>query len=128
MKTNLSDRKKLKNQKYEHQRHHHRKKHDCNNTMNTNENEIPLVVTTEHRGVFFGYGTPTTEKTIRITKARMCVHWPSDVKGIVGLAAKGPTKTSRISPACPAITLQAVTSIMECSDQAKNNWESEPWS
>lgn len=36
--------------------------------------KIALVVTTEHKGVFFGYGVPTTEKTIRIEQARMCVY------------------------------------------------------
>jgi len=87
----------------------------------------PLVVTTEHRGVFFGYGTPSTDKTIRLEKARMCVYWSADVKGVVGLAANGPTKGCRIGPAAPAITLQSVTSIMEVSKEAEKNWNAEPW-
>lgn len=56
-----------------------------------------LVVTTSDRGVFFGYGFPTTEKTIRIEKARMCVSWSSDIRGVVGLAAVGPSKNCKIS-------------------------------
>ncbi len=27
---------------------------------------VPLVITTAHKGVFFGYGQPTTEKIIRV--------------------------------------------------------------
>jgi hypothetical protein len=97
------------------------------NNMKTKQNKIPLVVTTSHRGVFFGYGTPTTDKTIRLERARMCVSWSSDVKGVVGLAASGPTKTCRIGPAAPAITLQDVTSIMEASKEAEEQWNLQPW-
>ena len=85
------------------------------------------MVTTEHRGVFFGYGTVTQDKIIRLTEARMCVAWSSDVKGVVGLAANGPTKGCRIGPAAPAITLQGVTSIMEVSETAEAQWKLQPW-
>lgn len=88
---------------------------------------VPLLVTTEHKGVFFGYGTPTDETTIRLTNARMCVYWSTDVKGVVGLAAKGPTRTCKVGPAAPAITLQAVTAIMEVSPEAEAKWKEEPW-
>ncbi len=91
------------------------------------ENKIPLIVTTEHKGVFFGYGVPTTEKTIRIEKVRMCVHWSADVKGVVGLAATGPTSGCRIGPAAPAMTLQGVTGIMEVSTEAEAKWNQQPW-
>ena len=87
----------------------------------------PLVVTTAHRGVFFGYGEPSTDKIIRLEQARMCVHWTEDVKGVVGLAANGPTKDCRIGPAAPAITLQDVTSIMEVSQAAEEKWNQQPW-
>lgn len=88
---------------------------------------VPLVVTTAHKGVFFGYGQVTTDKTIRLTKARMCVHWSADVKGVTGLAANGPSARCRIGPPAPAMTLQDVTSIMECSEDAAKKWEGEPW-
>ena len=91
--------------------------------------QVPLVITTAHRGVFFGYGDPNQKsKTIRITDARMCVYWSSDVKGVVGLAAKGPTKECRIGPAAPAITLTDVTAVMEVSPEAEQRWKEEPWS
>lgn len=34
----------------------------------------------------------------------------------------------RIGPAAPAITLTGVTAIMECTAEAVEAWESEPWS
>lgn len=88
---------------------------------------IPLVVTTAHKGVFFGYGIPTSEKTIRIERAQMCIHWSADVKGITGLAANGPTKSCRIGPPAPAIYLQEVTAVMEVTDEAAKKWEGAPW-
>jgi len=91
---------------------------------------IPLLVTTAHKGVFFGYGVPVLaeNKSIRIERAQMCVHWSADVKGITGLAATGPTKGCRIGPAAPAITLMDVTSVMEVSADAAKKWEGAPWS
>lgn len=87
----------------------------------------PLVVTTAHKGVFYGYGTPTTDKTIRLTSAQMCVYWSADVHGITGLAANGPSKSCRIGPPAPAILLHDITSIMEASSEASKKWEEAPW-
>ncbi len=91
------------------------------------QNKVAVVVTTEHRGVFFGYGVVTTDSTIRLEQAQMCISWSSDVKGITGLAANGPTSGCRIGPAAPAITLQKVTSIMEVSPEAEAKWKLQPW-
>jgi hypothetical protein len=92
-----------------------------------NKNGIPLVVTTAHRGVFFGFGRPTTNKTIRLTNAQMCIYWSSDVKGVLGLAAKGPTADCKIGPPVPAMTLQDVTGVVEASDEARSAWGKQPW-
>ena len=91
------------------------------------KNLIPLVVTTAHRGVFFGYGTPTENKTIRLTEAQMCVYWSADIHGVVGLASSGPSKSCKIGPPAPAITLQDVTSVMEASKEAEAAWKGQPW-
>ena len=91
------------------------------------EKGVPVIVTTKHRGVFFGYGDPDGKATVRITQARMCVYWSADVKGVLGLAATGPTKDCKIGPAVPAITLRDVTAVMEVSESAARAWESAPW-
>lgn len=86
-----------------------------------------LIVTTVHKGVFFGYGAPTTDKIIRLTRCRMCVYWSAETKGILGLAATGPAAGSKITPAVPAMTLQDVTSCIEASDVAAAAWEKGIW-
>lgn len=88
---------------------------------------IPMVVTTLHKGVFFGYGELSNEKTIKLNDAQMCIYWSSDVKGVLGLAASGPTKSCKVGPSVPSITLQDVTAITECSKDAEKAWKSEPW-
>ncbi len=88
---------------------------------------VPLVVTTAKRGVFFGYGVPTDAATIRLERARMAVYWSADVHGVLGLAATGPTKSCRITAPVPAITLNEVTAVMECSPEAAAAWEVGFW-
>lgn len=97
--------------------------------MKNDNKDIYLVVTTEHKGVFAGYGNPklVKNKTIRLTQARMCVYWSSDVKGVLGLAANGPTSGCKVGPPVPAITINALTSVMECSKTSAEAWEKGPW-
>ena len=89
--------------------------------------ERPVIVTTTHRGVFFGYAGNTDGETIVLKRARLCVYWSADVKGFMGLAAGGPTKGCRIGPAAD-ITLRNITSVIEVSTHGVKAWESEPWS
>ena len=86
-----------------------------------------IVVTTEKRGVFFGYGEPGLENTKKITQARMCVYWDTTVHGVVGLAAIGPSKACRVTPAAPEIDLADVTAVMVCTPEAVKAWELGPW-
>lgn len=95
--------------------------------MSAKNKAVAIVVTTEHKGVFFGYGIPSDEKSIRITNARMCVYWSADVKSVLGLAATGPSKSCRVGPSVPAITLNGVTSVMECSPESEKAWGGGPW-
>lgn len=51
----------------------------------------PVLVTTEFRGVFFGY-VKTDKKLpeeITLTNAKNCIYW-SDCGGFMGLASQGP--------------------------------------
>ena len=89
--------------------------------------ERPVIVTTEYRGVFFGYASDTDSETIRLRAARNCLSWSSDVKGFIGLAATGPNRNCRVGPAAD-ITLRGITSVIECSPDAVTAWESAPWS
>lgn len=88
-----------------------------------------VVVTTEHRGVFFGYvksdsGLPAE---IILTDARNAVYWSQSVHGVLGLAANGPKKDCRIGPAIPEISIWKITAVMACTPDAVAAWEGTPW-
>ncbi len=89
--------------------------------------EKAVMVTTAHRGVFFGYASETSGEIVRLKRARLCLYWSRDVKGFMGLAANGPTKDCRIGP--PAdIDLRAITAVLTVTPEAAEKWEKAPWS
>lgn len=93
--------------------------------------KMPVVVTTDKRGVFFGYlSGDNTKKTLTLDNPRMAIYWSADVKGVLGLAATGPTKGCRIGPEerVPRILVHGVTAVIECSPEATKAWEEAPWS
>lgn len=89
--------------------------------------ERPVLVTTAHRGVFFGYanGAPAGE-TIKLKRARNCLYWSADVKGFIGLASTGPSQSCRVGPAAD-IELRSITAIVEVTPAAAEKWEGAPW-
>ena len=97
-------------------------------TVKPKTKDLALVVTTDKKGVFFGYGKKTTETTIELKRCRMAVYWPEEVKGMPGLAATGPSAKARITRAVPSVILQGVTAVFECSKDAAEAWETGPWS
>lgn len=88
--------------------------------------ERAVLVTTQHRGVFFGYASETDGTAIKLRSARNCVYWSSDVRGFLGLAATGPTKACKVGPAAD-IELRDITCVAECAVAAVQAWESAPW-
>ena len=89
-----------------------------------------VVVTTDEsrRGVFSGQlETNDGAGNVILLNARMCIYWSRETRGVLGLAATGPAKGSRVSPAVPRIVLNGVTSIMDMTEQAIQAWEEEPW-
>lgn len=88
--------------------------------------ERAVLVTTEFRGVFFGYATDTTGETIHLKRARNCIYWPSETKGFLGLAEIGPLSGARVGP--PAdIELRKITCVAEVTPQAVDLWEKFVW-
>jgi len=87
-----------------------------------------VVVTTKHRGVFFGTLEERSGTDVVLSDARVCVYWSKETKGFVGLAAIGPLKGSRVSPAAPKMEIVDVTAILHCSAEAVNRWEGGVWS
>jgi hypothetical protein len=88
--------------------------------------ERAVLVTTAHRGVFFGYATKTDGSTIKLARARLAVYWSADCKGFMGLAANGPTASCKIGPAAD-IELRNITAVLEVNAPAAAAWEKAPW-
>jgi len=86
----------------------------------------PVLVTTKHRGVFFGYAADTSGRTITLQRARNCVYWTQLLHGFLGLATDGPGHGCRIGPAAD-ITLYDVTCVAEVTPEAVAAWEMAPW-
>ncbi len=86
----------------------------------------PVLVTTEYRGVFFGYATDTSGDTIKLSRARNIPYWDASTKGFLGLAENGPGKACRVGPAAD-IELRKITCVAECAPTAVEAWEAAPW-
>ena len=83
----------------------------------------PVLVTTEFRGVFYGFAKDTSGENVTLTNARNCIYWSSANGGFGGLASEGPAKGSRIGARVEKIDLRKVTSVAEVSEAAASKWE-----
>lgn len=85
----------------------------------------PVIVTTEYRGVFFGYADPDTlsSDTITLRNMRNCIYWAATVGGVFGLAATGPDKSCRIGARVTEFQARKVTSVVVVDPPAVEAWE-----
>lgn len=84
-----------------------------------------VLVTTKHRGVFFGFVDPATkanQSSLVLKKCRNCIKWASSVGGFLGLAAKGPDQNCRIGTEAPEVILHDITSVTDVTDEAAEAW------
>lgn len=90
--------------------------------------ETPVMVTTDKRGVFFGYTDDYSGDVITLKQARNCIKWTADVGGVFGLASRGPSKSCRVTKeAVPSLQVRGITSVSEVSPEAVKAWEAAPW-
>ena len=85
-----------------------------------------VIVTTQHRGVFFGRlenGQDETARSLVLVGCRNAMYW-SGTRGFLGLASHGPEPESKIGATAPRVLLHDVTSITDCTDVAAEKWES----
>lgn len=85
----------------------------------------PVLITTEFRGVFFGYVKDDSKlpAAITITGARNCISWSRSIGGFLGLASIGPNMDCRIGQRVEELTLYRITSVTPVSDAAASAWE-----
>jgi phosphatidylserine decarboxylase len=83
-----------------------------------------VLVTTLHRGVFFGelVSNDLNAKRVVLRNARAAIYWATK-GGFFELASVGPNGKSIIGSIAPEVTLHDVTSIVVCSPGAIRAWE-----
>ena len=88
---------------------------------------IPVIVTTEFRGVFFGDIEENDEgdASIRVHSVRNAIYWKGS-RGFLGLASHGPAEDSTIGSTAPEVLLHGVTSVSRCTDAAARVWREWP--
>jgi hypothetical protein len=92
----------------------------------TNGEETMVVVVTQGNAIFCGWTTEPDSEVVKLRAARQAVYYSADTHGLLGLAANGPGKDSRIGP--PAnITVRNITHVIECSPQAVKAWGEAEW-
>ncbi len=86
----------------------------------------PVLVTTSHRGVFFGLAKDTSGTTIHLRKARNVIYWTGACAGFLGLAKSGPMFGSRIGPEAD-IELRDITCVAEVRKKAAKTFREFVW-
>ena len=95
-------------------------------TKTPNNEERMVVVVTQGNAIFCGWTANTDGEVVKLRAARQAVYYSADTHGLLGLAANGPGKDSRIGP--PAdINVRNVTHVIECSAAAVEKWEGAGW-
>lgn len=89
----------------------------------TDKQAKPVIITTAHRGVFYGRLEEHDEPAQRavLTDAIMAIRWGT-TNGFLQLAATGPTERSKLSARAPRIKLEKVVSVTDVSPEAEAVW------
>jgi hypothetical protein len=84
-----------------------------------------ILITTQHRGVFFAQvedSTDLTQKTLtNLKNCRMAIYWGTN-KGVMQLASEGPTSSSKIGASADVDVMHDITAIFTVSDNAAAKW------
>lgn len=83
-----------------------------------------VILTTEHRGVFFGYAeddADLSKTTQGLKNARMAIRW-QPTKGIAELAKDGPNNNSIIGDTADWPVIHKVTGVMLVTPEAEKKW------
>lgn len=90
--------------------------------MPTKKETVPVLVTTQYRGVFFGYTDDETANPIILKNARCAIRW-NTTGGFLELGELGPNSGSLIGNRAPQIILYGVTSVSHVTPKAVEKWE-----
>lgn len=88
----------------------------------------PVLITTTHRGVFFGDIASEDDaniETLVVTNCRNAIYWAGK-RGFLGLATHGPSQDSKIGSTAVRVVLHNITSIADCTQEAATIWRDWP--
>ena len=86
---------------------------------------VPVLVTTQHKGVFFGFAANDdleNKSLIRLDRVKCCMYWHESVGGFLGLASAGPNDQCRIGKQAEHVVLHDITALVICSEEAVSQW------
>ena len=85
---------------------------------------VPVLITTKHRGVFFGWVDRNQKHNLSLVvkKCRNCIRWSSSIGGFLGLAAVGPNADCKIGSEAPEVILHDITSVSDVTAEAVDAW------
>ena len=90
----------------------------------TDKDELHVLITTIHRGVFAGIipsDQDLTAKNMPLKQARMAIYWGT-TWGLQELCNTGPTSKSKISLPADIAMLHDITAVMYITDEAWKKW------
>lgn len=85
----------------------------------------PVLVTTQHRGVFAGLipaDADLSARSMPLRRARVAIYWGT-TKGVLQLAEEGPQRSSRIGAPADIPMLHDITMIADITPEAWAKWE-----
>ena len=94
--------------------------------MPTKTKTKAILVTTEHKGVFFGYVPAKQDmaaRTMALDNARCAIYWATKT-GVAELASVGPNSNTRCGARANIAALHDITAVWECTPEAVAAWES----
>lgn len=83
-----------------------------------------VLITTEHRGVFFGYVPARQDmnaRTMALKGARCAIYWGT-TKGVAQLAHTGPTTKSRIGAPADLEAIHDIIAVWAVTPEAEQAW------
>lgn len=85
----------------------------------------PILITTQHKGVFFGYVNADQDlnaRTMALKGAKCAIYWATK-KGVVELAQIGPNEKSRIGSSADIEAIHDITAVWSVTPEAEEKWK-----
>jgi hypothetical protein len=93
--------------------------------QNQPDNLRPVLITTQHRGVFAGLipvNQDINARSMALKSAKMAIYWGT-TKGLMELCESGPTSRSRISAPADIPALHDITAVFDITPAAWQKWQ-----